>query len=204
MKRKLILILVILLITITSFIIASAGNNKAIKYKEVGKSHNKLLEEMTSKDLNNDNKKVAIVNKQVIYTYELEAAVLSHELADNSYSEEEILDNIIKNLVIVQKAKEKGYSASNERIQKEVNAIREGYENDSSYRELIIPYLEGMGMTFEEYFGYTKESLKESIIVNEMKKDQTKGMEKEEARKHWNDFIEQCISESNIKLFKTK
>lgn len=154
--------------------------------------------------MNNGNKKVAIVNKQVIYTYELEAAVLSHELAGNSYSEEEILNKIIRNIVLVQKAEEKGYSVSNERILREINAIREGYENDSDYRELIIPYLEGLEMTFEEYLEYSKKALKESIILNEMKKEQTKGMEKEEELKYWNDFVEQCISESSIKLFNTK
>jgi hypothetical protein len=206
MKRKSICILVILLIVIISAVIVSAGNNKELdnkgfNMKEVGKRHKKLMGKMNSKSFK-DEYKVAVVNGEVITKYSLEAAVLSHNLVGDNYSEEEILNSIIKNVVLVQKAEEKGYSDHIEEVERYASEIREGYEeNDSDYKNLIDPYLEGLEMTFEEYLEKNKESLIKSLIVNDLKKDITKGMEKEEASKHWDEFAEQCISESNIEVF---
>lgn len=205
MKRKNIFVVTILLVTLATALFTNAGNTeKAIKYKEVGNSHKQLLEEKNSKQLNREEKKVAVVNKEIIYVYELEAAVLSNEIAGNDYTEEEILNRLIRHQVLVQKAKENGYMASDERVKLEINAIREAYKNNISYSEFINPYLDGLGMSFEEYIEYSEESLKNSIILDELKKAQTKGMEIDEAAEYWEEFVDKCIDEADIKIYKIK
>lgn len=204
MKKKLIAVLgvfLLLLLVMTPVIIEQAENTeKAADYKTLGSQHQELLKQENAE--REDKQKVASVNGKVIYQYSVEAAVLSHQMAGNDFTDQEVLERLIRYQVLVQKAEQEGIIVPEAKIELEIEAIRDAYQEDTQFLEFIKPYLAGVGMSFEEYLKYSEAALLDSLRINEMKKEKTKGMQAPEATKYWEEFVEKCINQADIEIYK--
>lgn len=60
------------------------------------------------------------------------------------------------------------------------------------FRKLRLTHilLDGLGMSIVKYIEYSEKTFKNSIILNELEKAQTKTMKIDQAAKYWEEFVD--------------
>jgi len=200
-KIKIYLIMIVVLVTLMGVITSASNSNKSKESKNLGESHKVLMEEKKSISKDDDSKMIAKVNKVKIYSFELEAAIQSNDLSERELSDDEVLDKLIKYEVLRQKTEELGIVVTEEEIKSEIEDIREAMINDPVIIEIMDPYLEGLGMTIEEYVEYSKESLMVNRAIDIMKDSILKDIPEEDRDIEWDSYVNECISSSKIKKY---
>lgn len=80
----------------------------------------------------------------------------SAEIASEMDTDYEIIHKIIESMILLEEANRRGLSATESEIEAMVNGAIEAYSLPSG-KEIIDPFLEGAGITFEEYLTMLRE-----------------------------------------------
>lgn len=138
---------------------------------------------------------IASVGDIIIYNDSVERFKLNSSLTANTPSEEEMLDKMIINELLFQKAKELGLLASEEEVEEKIKITREALGEEN----FMEPYLEGLGLTTEEYLEVVRDSILRSLSIGNLKRQITnKAIDKE---KKWDNYIKELKEEAIIKYY---
>jgi parvulin-like peptidyl-prolyl isomerase len=119
----------------------------------------------------------------------------SIQTKDKSKVRMAVVDQLIDEYILLLEAKNRGFSVSDEEIEKliEFNIETAAIVQNEEFNK----YLDNLGMTTEDYYrDYTYVTLKEKLLENKLNDDITKEEESPEQKvKKWNAFKEKLISD---------
>ena len=78
-------------------------------------------------------------------------------------SDREVVDLLLRNLILSEEAERRGLAATQEEIQAQLDATRQWYEENETVRQGIDDYCAGAGISFEEYWSIMEEQLPGTI-----------------------------------------
>lgn len=94
---------------------------------------------------------------QAMIDSERKTYAINGEVRQNdSLSDRKAVENIIRNIMIVEKAEELGLAATNDEIEEMVSAVKESYDIPEG-KEIIDAYCAGAEISVETYFGIVEE-----------------------------------------------
>lgn len=91
--------------------------------------------------------------------YQRKIAKLYPDTLDADLSDKEIVDNIVRGLIMVEEAERLGLEVTQEEIDETIQLQRETYDTYPDARKMIDEFCSGMGMTLDEYFESMKTDL---------------------------------------------
>lgn len=133
--------------------------------------------------------------------------------SNSSITDEEIQEKYIRQRIIFQEAEKQGYSASEQEINDYVEAQFSVLNDYPEAYQIIEDYVDGLGITMEEYKERSKEVAEQAIISTKLKK----AMESEylsrntysarentaaEAEKYYEDYIDEQVSKADVEILK--
>lgn len=204
MKRKMrfLLIIALIIISITSLVIA---NNYSSPYK----NKIKIVKELkTSKD---SSKLIAEVNGRQIRENDIKAIKV---MSDANMSEEEILNMLIDQQLLLEEAKRQNLEPTPEEIQAAVDEARETYNKYASEKDKmdIQAVIEGLGLSEKEYWeNYVPSKYKEMLTAGKLRTKIRKDVEKNiknpndinsKYREELNKTIKELRKKAEIKIYK--
>ena len=83
-------------------------------------------------------------------------------------SDKEIIDQLLKNIILLEEAEKLGLSATSDEIEDMVQSNIQAYET-SDGKEFIDSYCHGAGITVEEYFALIRDQIPEVIARQKLK-----------------------------------
>lgn len=136
--------------------------------------------------------------------------------ASGNFSDEEILNKLIKQEIIMQEIERLGYTVTEEEVTKfndERFALLKEYPE--AY-QMVKDYADGMGITMEEYKEMSREISRIALLSNKYKEDIMNEYEKnntmentdsaqqkaQKAEKYFNDKIEMLMNTATIEIIK--
>ena len=130
-----------------------------------------ISESMDETIINVDLSNVAAKYKENFITWtEVEYARNTAFLHDESYqtSDKAIVDHIIRGMILVEMAEERGVAATNEEIESMLENTRLAYEIPEG-KEMIDEYCQGLGVSFEGYLEILRSQAYETISMQKMR-----------------------------------
>lgn len=160
MKKKLIIILPICVLVI---VLVAAGNY----YKEAKTNKEKAQYMNVLKDTSKNSKVIATVDNQPITENDLKIKEIFN---DNNLSSDKLLDNLIRDKVLLSDAKNQNLVPSDTEVQNRVNDARKQIQqNDTDALKKIKEYQNGLGISEDEYWNkIVFNKYKESITINNL------------------------------------
>ena len=148
------------------------------------------------------------INGESVTQKEFDTYSTLMKAADPELTDEEIKNKYIRQQVIIQEAEREGISASEE----EINALNESrfswLEKDEQAYRIIKEYVDGAGMTMDEYIEQSKIISEQAIITTKLKeriesefteRASADGTETgETAEDYYNDYIDKLAEEAVI------
>ncbi|WP_105614024.1 SurA N-terminal domain-containing protein [Vallitalea okinawensis] len=159
-KSKLIIIIVVFLIFGAVFNISS---KQQFDLKELGKKNKEI-----TNNLNKD-KVIAEVNGIKIMNSDLEKQKNWYTAINREITDEEILEELISTKLLYSTAIEQGVKASDEEVQEIFIMNMDAIKNDPINYQIILDYIEGYGITEEEYWNLARKLYEESLIIRRYK-----------------------------------
>lgn len=96
---------------------------------------------------------------------------LSQETDDNTLTDREIIDSILKNVMFKEEAKNRGFSATEEEIQEFLDStVYASYETEEG-KAFIDEYCEAANLTFDEYVASVREAAPSIILKAKLERD---------------------------------
>lgn len=100
---------------------------------------------------------------------ERKTSAISGEIRQNdSLSDRKAVENIIKNIMLVERAEELGLAATNDEIEEMVSAVKDSYDIPEG-KEMIDAYCAGAGISVETYFGIIEDRAPRIIARQKLK-----------------------------------
>lgn len=140
---------------------------------------------------------VAVVNEEEIkgeaYNSLLSDSQMSYQSMGQDPTSEEIaaqlkestIDSLIGQTLLLQQAEEKGYEADDEEIQQEIATLKEGYEDEAQFEEV----LKSSGLTLEELKAEVAKNIQyTAYIENELTVEEVK---EEDVKAYYDQIVEQ-------------
>ncbi|MGD6965220.1 SurA N-terminal domain-containing protein [Rossellomorea vietnamensis] len=144
-----------------------------------------------------EDKTVAVVNDEEIkgeaYNSLLSDSQMSYQSMGQDPTSEEIaaqlkestIDSLIGQTLLLQQAEEKGYEADEEEIQQEIATLKEGYEDEAQFEEV----LKSSGLTLEELEAEVAKNIQyTAYIENELTVEEVK---EEDVKAYYDEIVEQ-------------
>jgi hypothetical protein len=144
-----------------------------------------------------EDKTVAVVNEEEIkgeaYNSLLSDSQMSYQSMGQDPTSEEIaaqlkestIDSLIGQTLLLQQAEEKGYEADDEEIQQEIATLKEGYEDEAQFEEV----LKSSGLTLEELEAEVAKNIQyTAYIENELTVEEVK---EEDVKAYYDQIVEQ-------------
>lgn len=91
--------------------------------------------------------------------------------ASKAYSDDEIIDKIVNQEVIMQEIKRLGYTVTDEEVTKFNDERFALLEEDPKSYQVVKDYVDGLGISLEEYKEMSKEISKVALLSNKYKAD---------------------------------
>ena len=201
MKKKMLIISCCIIAVLTISVVAVA---QAIRNNE------DLLEAAKKTKDQNNNPVVAIVNGEKIHSNTINFLVEAEKASQSNMgvdyyaeeiSEEKILNEQIRKIVIQQEAEKKGLVASYDEAYdislKNYNLLKD--KNDENYK-FLVDYMEEMGFSEKEYLKKAAESYQKTMTSANLYTDFIKDKEGtvEELRELYNAYIDSLIEKADI------
>ncbi|MGD6803183.1 peptidylprolyl isomerase [Rossellomorea vietnamensis] len=144
-----------------------------------------------------EDKTVAVVNDEEIkgeaYNSLLTESQMSYQQMGQDPTSEEIaaqlkestIDSLIGQTLLLQQAEEKGYEADDEEIQQEIATLKEGYEDEAEFEEV----LKSSGLSLEDLEAEVAKNIKyTAYIENELTVEEVK---EEDVKAYYDQIVEQ-------------
>lgn len=185
------------IVFITAFVYAYQNN-----FKLIGQQQKSIMS-------SNNNIVVARINGYEITKNTFDEYKL---LSGNSRSDQELLNQIIERHLLYQEATKKNISISNEQIEKALQESKYTLNRAPELYKKMLQYWEGLGMTEDQYWEYTKPVYEKSLMCGEYK-DQLKSNYKATSKikdtkqlndafdQYFKDFIADLKKQSAIEIF---
>lgn len=155
MRRKPIKVTLLLsLVLLSACVIGAYAVLKNDSMFELGKNYKEAMD-------NDSDTVVATYNgyeiTQAMIDSERKTYAINGEVRQNdSLSDRKAVENIIRNIMIVEKAEELGLAATNAEIEEMISAVKESYDIPEG-KEIIDAYCAGAEISVETYFGIVEE-----------------------------------------------
>lgn len=207
MKKKILgLSLVVSVVLILTGIVYA---NKNLDFFKLGEDVKKI-NETTTLDI------VAKVNGVEIPKSKFDTYKAGLMKANGTFTDEEILDKIIEQEVIIQEIERLGYSVTEEEVNKFNDERFALMDDDPQAYQIIKDYVDGLGITMDEYKEKSKEISRLALLANKYKEEKLKEYENENSQvvtysnaeevekfeDYFNENIEQLKEKANIEIVK--
>lgn len=205
MKKKIwiSIIVVLILLAVTAGIVFANSN---VNLKEWGKllSGNSQKEEITTESIAN-------VNDKPISKDKFENYKISLSYASGDFSDEEILDKLITQEVIMQEIERRGITVT----EQEINTFNDErfalMEQDPSLYEITKDFVDGKGITMEEYKEESKEISRQALLANKLRdemvveyqdksSDDKSAPSQQDFQEYFNNYISDLKEEATIEI----
>ncbi len=154
-----------------TFMTMTYKNNEIVSYEMKtngdfdAKEFGKHIKE-TNKEEDHDRSSVlGYVNDIEISKEKFEIFKEGNLIVNKDVSEEELLKRYIQYLLIIDKAEEAGLTASKEEVEEYTDKVFHALEKDDKNMKTIKEYIDGMGITMDEYREIVKEDSYKTILT---------------------------------------
>ncbi len=169
MKRKRFVLMCICVAIL--FIIGGVYASRDTRFLNYGKQVDKISQNKTDEF-------VAKVNGVGISKSEFDTYKAGLSNANGTFTDEEIIDKLVQQEVIMQEIHRLGYTVTDE----EVNEFNEKrfalLDGDPTAYQIVKDYVDGLGITMEEYKEMSKKVSEEALLANKYKEDLKKEFDK--------------------------
>lgn len=161
--NKKILGIVVLICVVSAFVVGVYAS-KNVNFFQWGEEIARINEK-TSTDV------VAKVNGVDIPRSKFDSYKAGLANANGSFSDEEILNKLIEQEVIMQEIVRLGYTVTESEVTKFNDERFALLEEDSNAYQIVKDYVDGLGITMEEYKEMSKEVSRTALLANKYKAD---------------------------------
>lgn len=189
-KKVVLIVLSIMLVLITGSLAFSKS-----KYEAMGEAVK--LQSEKSQIL------IATVNGTPITSNDIEKNFIrSSKLESPPKTKEQIFDRKVKYIVVVQEAKRLNLYPSDEEVKDFLSQLQEQFSNDENLNKPVNEYLNGLGLSEDEYFKEHFEGYREKIAYGNLMKYVTKDIEgtNDEMNKVFNEYVNDLVNKAEIQL----
>lgn len=122
-------------------------------------------------NLNMQNEAVAEVNGQKISKSKFENYKAGLDQASGSFTDEEIIEKLIRQEVMLQEIQKRGYTVTDAEVTEFNNERFDLLESDPEAYQIVKDYIDGVGITMDEYKEQSKEISKTALLANKFRDD---------------------------------
>lgn len=158
MKKRYMVISLIIVIVISGLSYAKDDNLNA---RELGKNMKKIFIEQSQEE----NEVLGYVNDIEISAKKFEIFKEASLFINKDITEKELLKKYTQHLLIVNKAEEEGFTVSKQEIEEYTNELFDALENDDENMKIIREYIDGMGITMDEYKEMSKQDSYKTLLT---------------------------------------
>lgn len=151
MNKKYISIFLIIMVVFSGLVYA--GNNNDFDAKKLGEYIRQAFEEKPQKM----NDVLCYVNGVEILKKDFEIFKESTLSYNPDTNEEELFKRYIKFVLVLNEAEKEGFTVSEQEAEEYTNVVFDSLENDEEIMRILKEYIDGMGITMDEYKEMTKE-----------------------------------------------
>ena len=153
-------ILIVCLVVLLGVASVFAANIKDIMFQ---------LGEKTRELDNEESDVIAVVDGAEILSKDLEILKVSSDLAEREIDEAEALDKLIEKQLVYNAAIESGIKVSESEIDKIIKQTKQALKEDDAANAQHMEYIDGLGISEEEYWKMVKPIYEKMLIMGEYK-----------------------------------
>lgn len=210
MKKKIVIITLSMLLVFV-LVIGGAYASKNISFFQWGEQMAKIREDRTTTATT-----VAKVNGTEISKEKFDSYKAGLANASGEFTDEQILDKLIQQEVIMQEITRLGYTVTSDEVN-DFNEERFSLLNDDpAAYQVVKDYVDGLGITMDEYKEMSKDISKTALLTNKYKADMMKEFEKQNSdiktysrnekierfEEYFNDKIEELNKNADVEIVK--